>query len=75
MPTMQSIVGNADWLTVKEALAYGKISRSRLYALIADKEVRTVSIKRRGKVRGKRYVSRTSIDELFESTCVAQCNN
>jgi hypothetical protein len=72
MPTLDSIQSNSDWLTVKEAMLYAKISRSRIYSLIADSEVRTVSIKRRGRSKGKRYLSRLSMDALFNTQCDTQ---
>jgi hypothetical protein len=73
MPTLNSIQNNSsDWLTVKEAMQYAKISRSRIYGLIADREVKTVSIKRRGKTKGKRYLSRMSMDALFNTQCDTQ---
>jgi hypothetical protein len=72
MSTQRDIAGNNDWLTVKEATGYRKMSRSRLYNMIADQAVRTVSIKRRGKTRGKRYVSKTSLDSYFDTMCESQ---
>jgi excisionase family DNA binding protein len=75
MPTAQMIAGNSDWMTVRQATQYANISRSRLYNLIRDKEVRSVSIKRRGRTRGMRYVSRLSLDRHFDSQCENQCQN
>jgi hypothetical protein len=72
MPTLHDIANNSDWLTVQQTMRYAQISRSRLYGLIADSSVRSVSIKRRGRTRGKRYVSRMSIDTYFDSQCDSQ---
>jgi hypothetical protein len=72
MPTAQMIEANSDWLTVREATVYGKMSRSRLYSLITDQAVRTVSIRRRGRTKGKRYVSKFSIENYFDSQCSNQ---
>ena len=75
MPTQRDIEANLDWLTVKEAMQYAKISRSRLYNLIGDAAVRTVSMRRRGKTRGKRYISKQSVDTYFDTLCDSQCQN
>jgi predicted DNA-binding transcriptional regulator AlpA len=40
MPTQHDIVNNSDWLTVREAMQYARISRSRLYNMIADAVIR-----------------------------------
>jgi len=75
MPIREAILNNSDWLTVREVLEYAKISRSRLYNLMEDAAVRTVCLRRRGRTRGKRYVSRISLDTYFNTQCNSQMSN
>jgi hypothetical protein len=63
---------SSDWLTVAETLRYGNFSRSRLYRMIAEGMIRTFSLRSRGSAKGKRYVSKQSLDEYFNTQCAAQ---
>jgi hypothetical protein len=72
MPTQRDIAANSDWMPVREAMIYARISRSRLYNLITDDAVRSVSIRRRGRTWGKRFFSKLSLDSYFASQCDIQ---
>ena len=70
MPTAQSI--SSDWLTVQQSMSYCNISRSRLYSLREEPMIRTMSLRRRGRTRGIRYFSRSSLDNFFNLQAVTQ---
>jgi hypothetical protein len=74
MPRLNSIAGSSDWLTVKESMEYAKISRSRLYSLMEEPLIRTYCLRRRGRTKGKRFVSRASLDAFFDQQCDSQIN-
>jgi hypothetical protein len=63
---------SSDWMTVGETIRYAGFSRSRLYKLFGEGLIRTFSLKSRGSVKGKRYVSRMSLDSYFDSQCKSQ---
>jgi hypothetical protein len=70
MPTAQSI--SNDWLTVKQSISYCNISRSRLYSLREEPMIRTMSLRRRGRTRGIRYFSQSSLDSFFNQQADSQ---
>jgi hypothetical protein len=70
MPTAQSI--SSDWLTVQQSMSYCNISRSRLYSLREEPLIRTMSLRRRGRTRGIRYFSRSSLDSYFNQLADSQ---
>lgn len=63
---------SSDWLTVQETFQYGRFSRSRLYKMITEGMIKTFSLRSRGNVKGKRYVSKQSLDSYFESQYATQ---
>ena len=54
------------WLRVPTAAAYSGISRARLYLLLSDGEIKSASVRARGRGRGIRVVDRESIDAFLE---------
>jgi hypothetical protein len=55
------------WFRPKEAKEFTGLSRSKLYELIRSGAIKSVSIKRKGAVRGIRLIDRQSCLEFFES--------
>ena len=67
MPGIEDL--SSDWITVKESIQYSRVSRSRLYSLIKDQNVRSFCLKRRGRPKAMRFISRASLDEFFSAQC------
>lgn len=65
---------SSDWMTVGETIRYADFSRSRLYKLFGEGLIRTFSLRSRGSVKGKRYVSKQSLDSYFDTQCKSQMN-
>jgi hypothetical protein len=59
---------NPRWLRIDAAVKYSGISRSRLFRLIAEGQVRSASLKgHRGAKRGLRLIDRFSLDLYLEA--------
>lgn len=56
----------ARWLRVHVATIYSGLSRARIYGLLADGQIRSASIRAKGRRRGIRVIDRLSIDEFIE---------
>jgi hypothetical protein len=56
-----------EWLRVKEACSYSRLSKPKLYDLFNRGLVKTVSLKERGQVKGSRLVSFDSLKAFLES--------
>ena len=54
------------WLSVADAARVYGISRTRLYELITDGTIRSVSLRKKHHVRGSRRVLASSLDEFYE---------
>lgn len=62
---------NTDLLTVPEAMAYTRLSRATIYNLLRERAFASYSLKtRRTNIRGRRLISRESLDEYLRS-CAA----
>jgi hypothetical protein len=55
------------WLKLPTAVSYSGLSRAKLYILLASGEIRSASVRIKGKVRGIRVIDRESIDEFLSS--------
>lgn len=55
------------WLSVKGAVAYSGIGKSRLYAAISQGLIVTSCLKEDGQARGTRLIKKSSLDEFIES--------
>lgn len=55
------------WLRVGAACKYGGFSRAKLYLLLAEGQIKSVSVAPPGKTRGIRVVDRLSIDAFLIS--------
>jgi hypothetical protein len=54
------------WLKVPAAVSYSGINRARLYILLAEGQIKSASVRSRGRLRGIRVVDRESIDRYLE---------
>jgi hypothetical protein len=55
------------WLRVPDAVKYSGLSRSLLYRLMAEGQIKSVCVRKRGNTRGARLLSAESIDAFIES--------
>ena len=59
---------NPRWLRIPSAVKYSGLSRSRLYELLAQGQIKSICVKSHDKAfRGVRLVDRESIDLFMES--------
>ena len=77
---IQATIGNTavlrpEWLRIPDAVRYSGIGRSSLYTLIGDQKIKSVSIRKRGAIKGIRLVSVDSIDAYLDSLAEARCDN
>jgi hypothetical protein len=67
----KEIVSDLDlqprWLRVGAACKYGGFSRAKLYLLLTEGQIKSVSVAPPGKARGIRVVDRLSIDTFLTS--------
>lgn len=56
-----------EWLRVKEACQYSRLSKPKLYELIHRGLIKSVSLRERGQVRGARLISFDSLRAFLES--------
>lgn len=64
-----------EWIDAKLAKQLFSLSRTTLYELVAAGRIRTVSLRERGKLRGKRLFSYDSIKEFLEKRATGGSNN
>ena len=57
---------DAEWLSVIDVSARFSISRSAIYELIQAREIVSVSLRRRGQIKGKRLVFVQSVRDYFD---------
>lgn len=56
-----------EWLRVKEACEYSRLSKPKLYQLINAGRIKSVSLRERGQIRGTRLISSDSLRAFLES--------
>jgi len=56
-----------QWLSVKGAVIYSGIGKSRLYAAMAQGLIVSSCLKEDGQTRGTRLIKKSSLDEFIES--------
>jgi len=56
-----------EWLRVKEACEYSRLSKPTLYNLMERGLIRNVSLRERGKIKGARLISFDSLRNYLES--------
>jgi hypothetical protein len=54
-----------EWLRVSDAVRIYSLSRSKIFELLSDGEIKSVSLRKRGNVRGARRILTSSIDDYF----------
>lgn len=57
----------SDWLRVKEACSFSRLSKPKLYQLINAGKIKSVSLRERGQIRGTRLISFDSLRNFLES--------
>ncbi|MCB1098503.1 MAG: helix-turn-helix domain-containing protein [Verrucomicrobiae bacterium] len=50
-----------EWLRIPEAIKRFGMSRTKLYELISEGDIRSVSLRKRGQIRGTRLISYDSM--------------
>jgi hypothetical protein len=60
------------WLRVPAAVAYSGFSRAKLFILLSEGQIKSVSVTSAGKTRGIRIVDRWSIDAFLTSLAKKQ---
>jgi len=63
---------DAEWLSVNDVSARWSLSRSTVYHLIAAREIKSVSLRRRGQQKGKRLVFVDSVRGYFDRLLEAE---
>lgn len=56
-----------EWIRVKEAVAYSRLSKAKLYDLMGRGLIKSSSLRERGMVRGTRLVSFDSLRAFIEA--------
>ncbi len=56
-----------EWLRIPEAIKRFGISRTKLYELISDGDIKSVSLRKRGQVRGTRLISYDSMCDYLNN--------
>lgn len=54
-----------EWLKVKDVVAIYRIGRTTVFSLIRTGIIRSVSLKKKGNIRGLRLISKISVDEYL----------
>ncbi len=54
-----------EWLRVSDAVRIYSISRSRIYEMIRNREIISVSLRKRNRTLGSRRISKDSLDAYF----------
>jgi helix-turn-helix protein len=54
------------WLRLPQAVAYSGLSRSRLYVLFTEGQIKAACVKEPGAAKGTRLIDRLSLDEFLE---------
>lgn len=62
-----NVADHPEWLRIREACQYSRLSKPKLYELINRGLIKTVSLRERGMVRGTRLVSFDSLKAFLES--------
>jgi hypothetical protein len=61
MLTVAASEVGSEWLTIEQAIDFCNLGKSTLYKHLAAGTFKSVSLRRPGTIRGRRYVSRASI--------------
>ena len=61
-----------EWLRIPNAVRIFGISRTKLYELIGDRKIKSVSLRERGQTKGTRLLSYDSLMEYLDRLAEAQ---
>jgi Helix-turn-helix domain len=71
LPTSTEVTAlPVKWLRIPAACAYSGMSRAKLYQLMAEGQIKSICVRKKGNVRGLRLLSAESIDAFLESCAV-----
>lgn len=56
-----------EWLRVKEACEYSRLSKPKLYELLNRGLIKSVALRERGQIKGTRLISFDSLRQFLES--------
>jgi hypothetical protein len=60
-------VDHPEWLRVREACDYSRLSKAKLYQILNRGLIKSVSLRERGMIRGTRLISFDSLRDFLES--------
>ena len=63
-----------EWLRIPSAIKIFGISRTKLYELIGQRKIKSVSLRERGQIRGTRLLSYDSMMEYLDQLAEKQQN-
>ena len=55
------------YLRIPAAVSYSGMSRAKLYQLMAEGQIKSISVRRKGRVRGLRMILAESLDHFLAS--------
>lgn len=62
-----STMPDPEWIRVKQAIAWCGISQTKLYGLMGERKIKSVTLRERGDRRGTRLISFPSLKGFLES--------
>ena len=68
----QGETARPEWLRIPTAIKIFGISRTKLYELIGQRKVKSVSLRERGQIRGTRLISYDSMMEYLDQLAEQQ---
>lgn len=66
-PTTETNALPREWLRIKEACEFSRVSKPKLYDLINRGLIKSVSLRERGQIKGTRLVSFDSLRDFLRS--------
>ena len=66
-PTASSEALPREWLRIKEACDYSRLSKPKLYDLLNRGLIRSVSLRERGQIKGTRLICFDSLRQFLNS--------
>ena len=65
--TAPAVDHHPEWLRVREACEYSRLSKAKLYQILNRGLIKSVSLRERGMIRGTRLISFDSLRDFIES--------
>lgn len=66
-PAAPASAPSPEWLRVREACEYSRLSKPKLYQLLNRSLIKSVSLRERGQIKGTRLISFDSLRSFLES--------